>query len=360
MKNHVKLAILTSFLILTILIGNVKADLNWVEDTTERSGSWDIAQHDHWKSGNDAGESFCDFEMHNLTSGFAIYDAYFLTTHIEMDTIGELRSGVMLDFGTEFPNGVRVRVYWIKQIWGTFWGLQGTVHTTSIAVSKLDNYEEPENIKDFSMIATIRIVLHRSSNDTLTLKIVALKEPNATSSLWSFERSYTLPSNVFTEGYLELRYAKTWVSQSIRGWVEGIKWNEYILADGSIVPNYAVEGTLSFWDSLAQEIWGGLQNAWNGLTSWFAVNFAWLGDIYAYLSFGFRFIVSLFNMGLNFLPLFFGFYGIWLLGICIQSVNDGSFSPIWEHFQNIYHFFANLISMIVNVAQTIWNYIKFW
>jgi hypothetical protein len=346
------------FLCALLIISPCSALDSWVlsSDPNETYGNWEKTSRWDWqsKSDNVDGELWYDYYPSNP---FALWDLK-VRSNIVITGLGEIAHVLDFDFGND-TDWIQVEIRWIKTAYAWFFGLfQGTVISTWVYVSKLDNYSEPEKVWSSPSNSILRVVMFRSANDTLTVKLVALASENATQGVWNFARNYTLPSSLFENGYLTQIIGKHPISTI--GYVQGQIWNEVLICDGSTRADYDVEGTTGFWEGIVQEIWNGLTNAWNGLTEWASANLGFLGDVWSYLSFGLTFIANLFKTSTQFLPLFLIGYGVWIMGLIGACIIEGDPGPLFNHLLDMYHFFANLISMLMNVASTIWNYIKFW
>jgi hypothetical protein len=358
MKKKIWLSLIMLIFVCS-LIGPVMAQ-TWQLDNSQSYGSWAINYHYHWKSENDNQDAQLVYVYNLSGSNFTIWDFKVHPINIDITGLGSMAMGFEATWGND-TDWCGVAIYWHKMVWSWLFGLfQGSTCIGNVFVSKTDNYTKFEKVGELSYFTSYHFVFYRSAIDKLTIKIVALENRNSDKGVWEFSRTYNFSESIFSQIYLEQYMGKIWTSSGIRGFVDGEKTNELILADGSIYGNWTSEQILGFWDSIKSQIWNTMTSVWYGLTSWSSNAFPWLGDLGRYLWFGLTFIAGLFGVAIQFLPYLFAFYGIWLFCLCIDSVVQGSFDPLYSHFMDVYHFFANLISMIMNVAQTIWNYIKFW
>jgi hypothetical protein len=332
----------------------------WEKYNAECYGSWVIDSHSHWKSENDNQDAQLNYVYDLSNSTFTVWDFKVHPISVDITGFGSMTMGFEAEWGND-TDWCGVLITWHKIVYSWFFGLfQGSAYFGDVYFSKLDNYSEPEKVGELSYFTSYHVVFYRSATNQLTIKVVALENANSDKGVWQYSRTYNFSESLFSNCYLDQYMFKGWTSLAIRGFVEGQKTNELILADGSIYGNWTTEEIMGFWDSIKVGIWNTITSTWYGLTSWVSNNLPWLGDLGRYISFGISFIVGLFGVATQFLPYLLTFYGIWLFGLCIDSVTKGSFDPLFSHFMDVYHFFANLISMIMNVAQTIWNYIKFW
>jgi hypothetical protein len=358
LKKKIWLSLIMLFFVCFLIVPAMAQ--TWEIDNSESYGSWSISYNYHWKTENDNQDAQLDF-VYNLTnSTFTVWDFKVHPIDVDITGFGSMMMGFEASWGN-YTDWCGVVILWHKTVYSTFFGLfQGTSYIGDVLVSKLDNYSDFEKVGELSYFTSYHVVFYRSATNQLTIKIVALENRDSDKGVWDFSRAYNFSESLFSDCYLEQYVGKTWISLAIKGYVEGEKTNELILADGSIYGNWTTEQTLGFWDGIKSRIWNTLTSTWYGLTSWSSNAMPWLGDLGRYLWFGISFIAGLFNVAIQYMPFLFSFYGIWLFALCIDSVYQGSLDPLFSHFLNLFHFFANLISMIMNVAQVIWNYIKFW
>jgi hypothetical protein len=332
----------------------------WEIDNSECYGSWSINFPYHWKSENNNEDAQLNYEYNLTGSNFTVWDFKVHPIDVDITGFGSMMMGFEATWGND-TDWCGVVILWHKIVYSYFFGLfQGTSYFGDVLVSKLDNYSDFEKVGELSYFTSYHVVFYRSAIDQLTIKVVALENRDSDRGIWEFSRTYDFSESIFSQIWLEQFMGKTWTSLAISGFVEGEKTNELILADGSIYSEWTTEEISGFWDAIKTQIWNTITSTWYGLTSWTSSAFPWLGDLGRYLWFGITFITGLFGVATQFLPFLFSFYGIWLFALCIDSVSEGSLDPLYSHFMDIYHFFANLISMIMNVAETVWNYIKFW
>jgi len=353
-----KIALIPILLIFALaLIIPVNASDSWFKDSS--SGTWVSDLNTHWKT-SEAQEVANITWLYEPSGNFSIWDSK-VRVNLQITGLGGLWQIIDLSVGNE-TDYIQVEMRYCLEVYSWFFGLfQGTVRSSFIWVSKLDNHTEGESVGSWSSLVVFRVVFLRYNATAIKLMLLAFDNPDNPNAMWSYQRIYTVNESCFNTPNVHLRQAviKDYTTL-IGGYIEGWKFNEGILTDGSYHEDYEVEGTMGFWDAIATELWSGLTNAWNGLTSWSSENLAWIGDLYSYLSYGLGFVVGLFQGITPYLPYFFLLYPLWFLNVVGQCVYDGSIEPLMNHLLTIYHFFANLISMIVNIAQTIWSYIKFW
>jgi len=276
---------------------------------------------------------------------------------ITVNNVGSIAHGLHFFLGND-TYYLEVAFTWEKTCYSALFGIPAYYWHTQVWVSKSD-LSDREVVFDTGSNPTYRVAIYRNDNTNITVKIVAFANPDDTSGIWSFEREYTdLDPQILNETF-EIWIEKT-VVPSPNGYLEGWIWNEAFICNGEIIENVQVEGTQSFWDALANQLWSTITDAFYGLGEWAKQNFGFLGDLYEYLSFGLSFIVSLFDIVREFIPFFFFGYIIYLFGLIVSCVIRWDMDPLINQLIVIYQFFVNVINMIINVAQAIWNFIKIW
>jgi hypothetical protein len=358
MKKKLRFALIILVSLLFILSSCHALD-SWVlsSDPNKTYGDWEKLNRKNWKSESTSLDAQLWYD-YDPSDAFALWDLK-VKSNILIEGLGDHAHVLDFTFGND-TLWVQVEIVWRKICYAWLFGLfQGTVVDTGVYVSSLANYSESEKVWSTSSNAIFRVVMYRSANETLTVKLVAFANEDATEGVWSFSRNYTLSDACFANGYVTQIIGKHPVSGSI-AYVEGQIWNEVLICDGSIISDYEVEGTAGFWEGVAEEIWNSLVNAWNGFSEWASANLGFLGDVWSYITFGLTFIVNLFQLGTQFFPMFIAGYGIYLLGLILICVIKGDPAPLWDHLLFLYQTLATVISMIMNVAETVYGYIKFW
>jgi len=346
-------------ILILILVNPIRAYGGWYED--ESGGTWELKSDVHWKT-QENNEDAHLYMINNLTGDFSLWDVK-IKGKAQITGIGALWHYVDLSVGND-SEYVMVTIKYNLQIVGWLFGLiQAQVKLSGIMIGKIENnvIVYKENLHDFNEFYVYRVVFLRVNASAIRVICLAFTDETQVNAVWKDERTILVNASAFNypDVFLEQDMSKVYATV-IGGYIEGWKSGEMIRDDGYYYTDYSVESVLGFWDSLKAQIWNSITGAWYGLTSWASENLAWLGNIYEYLSFGLSFIPSIFKVATNVLPLILLIYPVWLMMVGVQCVTEGSIDPLMSHFMGIYHFFANLITMILNVAQTIWDYIKFW
>jgi hypothetical protein len=340
-----------------ILVSPVLSTDTWEKESS--NGSWLIETNSHWKSAEDQNFANLTFKYHP-SGNFSIWDTRIKGKN-SITGLGLMLQWIDLSIGND-TEYLQVEICYSYEAWAWFFGLlQGTVTSSSVRVSKISNHTDYDQVGSWGMFPVYRIVFLRFNATMIRLKVLAFADENSTNAMWNFDRNYTIPENAYNypQVYLEQDIAKDFVV-FINGYIEGWKFQELLECNGAYHEDWETEGTLGFWDSILTELWGGLTSAWNGLTSWTSEHLAFLGDVYSYLAFGLNFIVNLFQTATQFFPLFIMGYGIFLLGLIIVCVIEGDPAPLWDHLLFLYQVLANVISMIMNVAEVIYNFVHIW
>jgi hypothetical protein len=87
---------------------------------------------------------------------------------------------------------------------------------------------------------------------------------------------------------------------------------------------------------------------------------SFFGNLWKYINYALQFLGNIFNTAVLFIPLLLEIFGIWILLFTLVNIGIGRVDTVVEMYFKIYQFFANLISMFVNVIEAIYNKVKFW
>jgi hypothetical protein len=108
------------------------------------------------------------------------------------------------------------------------------------------------------------------------------------------------------------------------------------------IPPFVTPRSKDFWSQVADAIQGTLLQ----IPTWFG----WLASLLAVL----------FGSAVQFLPLVPLIFVFWILGATVEAIWYGSVEPLAEALHTLYSTMQKIIQVIVNIAQTVWNFIKFW
>jgi phage-related protein len=84
------------------------------------------------------------------------------------------------------------------------------------------------------------------------------------------------------------------------------------------------------------------------------------GNLWRYIDYALKFLGNLFSYVLMWIPFLLEIFGIFMIIFTLTCVVTGEVDRVVDLLYKIYQFFANLISMFINVAEAIYNKIKFW
>ena len=356
-----KIFLLIGFLLLWLLIFAYPVYAldydTWIQ--IEKTGDWISDIRFSWNTDIwFIGDKLLAYEYHP-SNNFTYWD---LTITQTSTTDGDIAHEVLLAINNDALNqSVAVLLKFHSWTYSKWIG-RGTASEIYIDILDPENLSSTDfrNIWHSATNPAVRVIFRRSATTQITVNILAFDNPQAPNPFWQTEINYTITEAFIKNAYLgQAVYVRASVLIG-KSNVKGEIHNEVLICNGQIMPSIELPPTMGFWDSLKAQIWNALTNAWYGITSWVSENLGWLGDLYKYLSFGLTFIANLMGTALRFLPLFFVGYLLYLFGLIIVCVVQWNPDPLFNHFFQLYDFLSGIISMIVNVANTIWNYIKFW
>jgi len=352
MKHKRLLFLFSIFFMFFILVNSVYAD--WVLFAKE--GYWEIEGRTHYKSGWQ--DDTC-FLTYNITvANFTAYlveingkvetSATWVTTYWEelvilhSETTGEewgLNCATWKDVGMNFFGipwvGYGCEVWlWdgakqdetVKIRGGSGFVVHWKIRVFKYQDNKLKLQAEGYNDKNNCILSAEKVIdVNPSFWESITIQLIHMEESQ---SIWF---------NLF-DGQIE-------------GWVT----NEMILNNLGAL-NFNLTSEAEWKQQIADYLWQVLTGAFKP----FEPVVSFFGNLWKYINYALQFLGNLFNTAVLFIPLLLEIFGIWILLFTLVNIGIGRVDTIVEMYFKIYQFFANLISMFVNVIEAIYNKIKFW
>jgi len=346
------LAIVSIFLIALSLVNSVYAD--WVLFAKE--GHWDIEGRTHYKSGWE--DDTCVLAYNITVANFTAYivdikgnietDMTWVTTYWEelvilhSKTTGEewgLNCATWKDVGINFFG-----ISWVNygcEIWlwdgakqdetviirgGTGCVVHWIIRVFKYEDTKLKLQAEGYNDRDNCILAGERVIdVNPAFWESVTIQLIHMEESQ---SIW-----------------LNL------LNGRIEGWVT----NEMILNNLGAM-NFNLTSEAEWKQQIADYIWQVLTGAFKPFQP--IVDF--FGNLWVYISYALKFLGNLFSYVLLWIPFLLQIFSIFMIIFTLTCIVTGEVDRIVDLLYKIYQFFANLISMFINVAEAIYNKLKFW
>lgn len=325
---------------------------NWV--LISHQGNWISSQRTSWQTADDnvTGKLVYFYNNNLPLTYWVIYANGYVNWHNQVSSHYNLIN-MTLTNGTD--------AVYIMGGWANYWITNGQYDQTLAYASKLDNHSDYEGIGYRPKFLPIRMDLVRTANDTLTTRFIIYSDSNLNTTVYTWERNYTLSESFFETAKLYMTIDKISYYDPDGCYASGQLIREILVCDGTISSGMPTEAGMTWYQYLGWAIWQSL----TGTASWFSETvhnvYPYFGFILDAMTFMFTFIGgvlwSFVHVGLPFLPIIVIF---WLLDATVTSVQDGNLQPLGNAFMTIYDFIRGVIQAIVNIASTIWEYIKIW
>jgi len=330
----------------------------WMQSSNLPQGQWDVLewthikenQHDReglnmWYVCDDSGINFTGFHMKlNVTQ----FDAW-------RKEWWQLRAEKNIEIGLFFRNatntdfGVNVVINFKRcaESWGYFqdyWVFAGSnINSTDVWVA-----ERNQDKLELYPFSYIEVFIWRNGTNFCIKVLNYRSEPNP---ILLYAKNYSLPDSWFKDVIIEL-WVRHWGAGSFdAGWSEPEVYNNEPY-NPSIPQTQGIPG-YSIWDFI-NDLAGIITN---NLPSWFRGWITSLGSWFDFLIGILAIIFDIAAMSLQYLPLIILF---WFLDAVITSVYDGNLHPLGNCFMTIFNFIRGLIGVLVNIIQTIYDFIHFW
>jgi len=347
-----KKRIATLCIIVWLLVGLPIVDAAWQE--TGRSGNWILDEHTHWKTDDASGWRAYEIAWNN--TGFVNFTQWnFLTelwgygrgsSLIDMDM--EQRATFTLKDSNAVTT-VELKVWYRYEKAGIF-DLDDTnvklfVNGTKEAYWKPDvTYGHP--------IIRVWFFQNQSNSNVLSVQMRVYKPDG--SLVGGFDEYVTVGQSWFSQVNL-FQEVHAWGY----GWMEGIKGEEVIKTN---VPG---EGTEEEIPTGQRSLITDLINFVNGL--WISIKEVMPQPIQDFMSFleGITGIVweviwLTWSIVIGIAPMLLIIFGFYWLNVGLTALHEQSVDPLFEAVTRTYQMFASFANTVINIAKTIWGFIKFW
>lgn len=334
------------FLFCLLFISSVFA-ADW--NLAEKVGYWELDERTNFKSGWNDDEctlayntSISNFTAWTITIDTEIFqDPTWITTHeyIVLALIGAT--------GQEF----RIQGHNWRDVGINFFGLAMTFQGCDLKYWVNDTWN---TLDSSSVIVDWVFRIFKSGTTTLTLQAEGYVD--AENCAVNGEINFEVPEGWFQT--VELWFEadeSSWSLFGFDGQIRGQITDEHIYTNLPPI-SYTLQNKTQWQQTLIETIWQALRGAFKP----FQPVSDFLGQLWNFLSYAGNFLGTMFTQVNQFIPLIIGLFGFWIIFFSLECFMDFNLKPIIELFIGIYQFFANLISMFVNVAQTIYEYLKFW
>lgn len=326
-------------------------------EQTTQTGSWVTCERTHWKEDLENTVGFA--EWNNKT--IANFTGYYATFRFSELTTGGTDLGfwgnyaytyvfVWLNFTGSTGNRVVLELQFIKRI--DLWGAIGKMQIATRAQENPSGYHGVDSSSlsydTFSLAGYLEVYIYKDGENLVGKVYNYLSAMGNAKLLTNFNLNMTEAwfNNVSFKVAVE---HMGFHPKNFEGYLENEDFN-YIVSGfpiersiGENVWDVFVGGLINTIEAIPQYV----RNAANQLSSWFE----WLMSISVGMAWNFA------SMFIQFLPVILIF---WAIDVCITSIDTGSFTPIGNFVFTIYNFLVGLISAIVGVVGTIYDFIHFW
>ena len=355
--RKVKVLALLLMLFSLMPIGFSKADWEYQDSY----GSWDYYSADNWKSPYDANYSWFEyrFEQNNLSKfGFAIrLKNYVIGGLWELEKAQQLVNITLIDANEThklqilISHELRIHLFGytdvLTQVLVTF------DDKNQIVIPLLNNMD-------------VEVWIWRSGTDQLSADYMLKFDCYSDECQYIEKANYTVGSSWFENVTIIQRVEKQlYTFGYCNAMIEGEKLKEVISSGGvlSEAP-YNVE-ELPLAEVIARRVWGYLKSVSDKIYEALpenVQNFISTAStiIYDFGDFAYSLLIALWNTLIPNIPLIFGAYGLYLIYLVFKSIDEGDFSPLFEHFMKITSLFLALANTVLSVIRTIINSIKWW
>jgi hypothetical protein len=341
---------LLCLVLMSCFIPLVKAE-DWV--LVEKTGDWEKDGRTDYKSGWDCDLCGLIYERYNIQNftaylveihGHIISDSTFITT---------LWSEIIYVFNDNTNESYGIRLNNLKDVGISFFGLSWTNYACGIAFWDGSKWK---GLRSESGNANIwRVRVFKSGNENLTFQVEGYISEGK--CFISAEKTVKVSPNFF--GNVSLGMIHSEESQSLfvllNGQIEAQITDELLLTN--LPPqNYTLESEAEWHQTVLDYLWQLL----TGVTQQFQPIAQWFGQLWVYINYALSFLGQMFSYATAFIPILVSMFGVWICFFTIQNLAELNMTPIVEVFVGIYQFFANLITMFINVIEAIYEKIKFW
>ena len=329
----------------------------WVEDESKCEGSWTLAEHNNFESGWD--DDVCVIWFNQTIANFTSWETKFSTSFVQdasfIETEFDIRMGIE-GYGGEF---YEVQVKNFRGVGINFFGLQWV--TSFSGVAWWNNVTQDWDIlnQDLSLLVNWRFKIFCSETNIniLIFQIECYTDAAFVTCVASMVKTVVVGDGFFDEvvlfeGIREQSYSLFGFNAKILGTknVEDIVVNE----GGT---DFNLTEPIGEGEKLWEIIWGSFSDATDyvgGVISESVGSFAGLSAWVTPLA---NLVYSTLVIVFPWLPMIFVF---WFVDMGVTAVASGDFKPVGEGFTMLYSLAVHIGSLLVNIAQAIWNFVHFW
>jgi hypothetical protein len=320
-------------------------------EQTSQTGSWEICERTHWKENLTDTIGFAEWNnktMVNFTGYYATIRFSELTTAGTgfwfWENYAETNVYVFLNFTGSTGTQIMLKFDFLKRL--DLWGVLGKLQVLSYATENGTHYNFMGDT--LSLVGYTEVYVYKNGGN-LTLTVY-----NYQTTLENAKKLTEVTFNVGEAWFNEVSFDMTVSHDGMHPY----KFDGYLENEDF---NYTI-GTLPTEKGLAENIFDvfvrGLINSIGVIPQWLKsitdMMFGWLTWLFSITG---GILVSIVHTAIPFLPLLLIFY---VLDAGITSVYTGSITPIGNCFLTLYNFTVTVISAIVAITGTIYDFIHFW
>ena len=340
LKNLVVIPIIVS------LIVNVNIASAWV--LVDQSGEWEIAQHDHFKSStsNLVGKATLVFEQ--TYENFSYWECELKYTNLAEGGFWmfgrDVKAKTVLTL-TDGNHTIKITYFGMGTKWFFAWGY----YRNYLIDAEVDG--KVILTKEWDYVTGEPYYLHfwifENDQNQTEIHVQAWQGDEVVSGA-----SATLDYLFDT---VTLRQE---VTKSGKGWIEGVKPLEVISSE---VPSELAIPVPPEEMPIQERIWYRMKRLAEQILETLPEpmrNFLeGLGEAFGYIHDTFSLML---NVVIAFAPMFPILYAMYLIGVVIKCVNQGSIEPLYDHLISIYNILATLWNAMINAIRLLWSVLKFW
>jgi len=333
------------FIFLMLFIFATPLTYAWTQES--QTGDWDICERTHFKAGSGDGSAQWNTTVSNFTGYYAKIN--FSDLYVIRDWWDESEYKI-IDIKLKFEgNGSS---FWIWFMFYDYQGLWGAYYGRKVS------FDAQVNLTDWDSGDWTMLLHDYSLNHNVEFYFVL---NNSHVSLYAFDyiEGYTKPKKIepYPNGF---NVSDSWgtnvnitmiIDHSGYGHFEGFYSDE--IKAISYLPESATFAERTIWDFI-----NFITDTWNKIIP--KAFRDWIDSLGSYFSFFINMLAIVWNgivLSVHFFPFIILF---WFIDAIMTSVYDGNLQPIGKAFMTIYDFGRGLISTIVNIIHTIYDFIHFW
>jgi len=336
--------------LLALAFAVVTVGASWIEDTAYRKNNWELTDHTHWKT---AVQSF--WQAYEIRWNYSDV-VNFTQWSFYMNTWGYGEGHSWFDQDMETNVFFRVEgntstivevVVWYRyeQIFGVHKedaNIKLFVNGTIVEEVVGSDTPKPPDVQE-------RFVQQGS---ILTVQVRAYdKEKKARGG---FDYDVSVGSEWFKQvDLVQTVHAWGW------GWIEGTKYSETIRQN--VPGELTTEEVTPQSKSLIQDLITFISGVWTSIKEIMPAPIqALMGIIETLSDVAWTVIWLTFTIVSGLLPLLGVVIGFYFLNAGLKSLHEGSVEPLMKAAETFYNMFMGFANTAINMAKTIWSFVKFW